>query len=57
MAKKQVLIYEKKLNGKVVVMTMNRSEVMNALNGELSEAIYKGWERFRDDDKAWVAIR
>lgn len=29
---------------------------MNALNGELSAALNKGWERFRDDDEAWVAI-
>ena len=56
MAEQPVLIYEKRLNGRVVVMTMNRPEVMNALNGELSEAIYNGWERFRDDDEAWVAI-
>ncbi len=56
MAEQPVLIYEKRLNGRVVVMTMNRPEVMNALNGELSEAIYNGWKRFRDDDEAWVAI-
>ena len=56
MAKKPVLKYQKKLKGRVVVMTMNRPEAMNALNAELSEAIYSGWERFRDDDEAWVAI-
>ena len=56
MAKNPVLIYEKKLSGKVVVMTMNRPQVMNALNGELAEAIYNGWEQFRDDDEAWVSI-
>ena len=56
MAEKSVLLYEKKLNGRVVIMTMNRPEAMNALNGELWEAIYSGWERFRDDDEAWVAI-
>ena len=56
MAKQPVLMYEKRLDGRVVVMTMNRPEVMNALNGELSEAIQDAWERFRDDDGAWVAI-
>ncbi len=56
MTKQPVLLYEKKLNGRVVVMTMNRPDSMNALNGELSEAIYSGWERFRDDNEAWVAI-
>lgn len=56
MAEKPVLIYEKKHNGRVVVMTMNRPEAMNALNGELGSAIAEAWERFRDDDEAWVAI-
>ena len=56
MAKQPVLIYEKRFNGRVVVMTMNRPEAMNALNRELSDAVYNGWERFRDDDEAWVAI-
>ena len=56
MGKQPVLIYEKKFNGRVVVMTMNRPEVFNALNIELNNAILEGWERFRDDDKAVVAI-
>jgi enoyl-CoA hydratase/carnithine racemase len=56
MVNEPVLIYEKKLNGRVVVMTMNRPEVMNALNNELANAIDAGWERFRDDDEALVAI-
>jgi len=56
MVKEPVLLYEKKLDGRVVVMTMNRPDAMNALNGELWEAIYDGWERFRDDNEAWVAI-
>lgn len=56
MVEEPVLLYEKKLDGRVVVMTMNRPDAMNALNGELWEAIYDGWERFRDDNEAWVAI-
>jgi len=56
MAEKPVLVYEKKLDGRVVVMTMNRPDAMNALNGELSEALGEAWERFRDDEEAWVAI-
>ncbi len=56
MAEKPVVIYEKKLNGRVVVMTMNRPEAMNALNNELSDAVYDGFEQFRDDDEAWVLI-
>jgi len=56
MAEKPVLLYEKKLDGKVVVMTMNRPDAMNAINGELGQALGEAWERFRDDDEAWVAI-
>lgn len=56
MAEQQGLLYEKKHNGRVVVMTLNRPEALNALNGELSNAIYDGWERFRKDDEAWVAV-
>lgn len=56
MTKQPVLLYEKKLNGRVVVMTMNRPEVLNALNNEMIAAIHEGWARFRDDDEAWVAI-
>jgi enoyl-CoA hydratase/carnithine racemase len=56
MPKEPVLLYEKKLKGRVVVMTMNRPEAMNSVNSELNFELIRGWERFRDDDEAWVAI-
>jgi len=56
MAKEPVLIYEKKLDGRVVVMTLNRPDAMNALNTPLWDAVYEGWEKFRDDNEALVAI-
>jgi len=56
MADEPVLHYEKKHDGRVVVITLNRPEAMNALNGELASAIGEAWLRFRDDDEAWVAI-
>jgi len=57
MAKQPALIYEKKSEGKIVVMTINRPEAMNTLNSELYAALDEGWLRFRDDDEAWVAIQ
>ncbi len=51
-----VLLYETRENGRIVVMTMNRPESMNALSGELMAAVADGWRRFAEDDEAWVAI-
>ncbi|MBI4497491.1 MAG: enoyl-CoA hydratase/isomerase family protein [Chloroflexi bacterium] len=56
MAEEPVLKYETRENGRIVIMTMNRPERMNALGGGLSQAIAEGWERFAADDNAWVAI-
>jgi len=56
MPKSDVLIYEKECNGRVVILTMNRPKRMNALNTEMSSALKNAWERFRDDEEAWVAI-
>ncbi len=51
-----VLKYETRENGRIVVMTLNRPESMNALSQELGAAINDGWKRFAEDDEAWVAI-
>ena len=56
MAEEPVLLYETKENGRIVVMTMNRPERMNALGGGLREALYEGFERFADDEDAWVMV-
>jgi len=50
------LLYETKENGRIVVMTLNRPEKLNALNLELSNALADAWERFAQDEDAWVAI-
>jgi len=55
-AEEPVFKYETRENGRIVIMTMNRPERLNALGGGLREAIYDGWERFAADDNAWVAI-
>lgn len=49
-----VLLYEKK--DKIVTITINRPERMNALSLELWQKLAEAWERFRKDDDAWVAI-
>jgi len=49
-----VLLYEKK--DKIVIITINRPERMNAISYELFERMEEAWARFRDDDDAWVAI-
>lgn len=51
-----VLLYEKRADGRIVVMTMNRPERLNAINAELGNAIIEGFERFRDDSDARVLI-
>lgn len=43
-------------DGHVTTITYNRPEVLNAINGELRQALNAAWERFRDDTDAWVAI-
>lgn len=49
-----VLLYEKK--GHIAYLTLNRPEVLNALNVELHEALAKAWADFNDDDELWVAV-
>lgn len=49
-----ILLYEKK--DRIVTITLNRPERMNALSIELLERMADAWGQFRDDDDAWVAI-
>ena len=49
-----MLGYDKQ--GHVVTITMNRPHALNAINGELREALNAAWLAFRDDPDAWVAI-
>lgn len=44
------------LDGHVATITYHRPEVLNAINGELRQDLNAAWERFRDDEEAWVAI-
>ena len=35
---------------------MNRPDALNAINRQMRQGLNAAWERFRDDDDAWVAI-
>lgn len=49
-----VLIYEKKDH--IAYITMNRPEVLNAINQELSSALYSAWLDVKEDPDVWVVI-
>jgi enoyl-CoA hydratase/carnithine racemase len=48
------VLYER--DGNVATITYNRPEVRNAINAELRRDLNAAWERFRDDEDAWVGI-
>ncbi len=41
---------------RLALVTINRPEVLNAINPETSAELYDAFTRFRDDDDAWAAI-
>jgi enoyl-CoA hydratase/carnithine racemase len=43
-------------DGHVATITYNRPDALNAVNGEMREALDAAWTRFREDDEAWVGI-
>ena len=46
--------YEKE--GRIAIITINRPEAMNALNGEVGRGLHEAFIDFRDNDDLWVAI-
>ncbi len=54
MSDTDVVTYEQE--GNVVVLTINRPEARNAINGAVAAQIEAHLDRFEDDDLAWVAI-
>lgn len=43
-------------DGRVVTITINRPEVLNAIHPPASAELTAAWDTFRNDDDAWVAI-
>ncbi len=43
-------------DGHIATITYNRPDVLNAINGPLRQDLNGAWERFRDDEDAWVGI-
>ena len=48
------VIYEKK--GRTAYITLNRPEVMNAINVETARGLADAWASVRDDPEVWTAI-
>jgi len=40
----------------IATITLDRPEARNAINGELRRDLNAAWDRFRDDEDAWVGI-
>jgi enoyl-CoA hydratase len=50
------VLLKEKLEGRVGVLTINRPEKMNALNGEVRRALVGALEEFRTDDEVRVVV-
>jgi len=44
------------LRDHIATITLNRPESRNAINGALREDLNTAWNRFRDDEDAWVGV-
>lgn len=44
------------LEDHIATITLNRPEARNAINGALRQELNAAWNRFRDEEDAWVAI-
>jgi E-phenylitaconyl-CoA hydratase len=50
----RTLTYE--LDGHVAILTYNRPEQRNAISREMNAELHAAWQRFRDDDDAFVLV-
>lgn len=54
MSEGKKIIYEKR--DRIVIITINRPEKLNAMDPEANEQLTEAWINFRNDPDAWVAI-
>tara|TARA_X000000368_G_scaffold17026_1_gene13363 strand:- start:1560 stop:2339 length:780 start_codon:yes stop_codon:yes gene_type:complete len=52
--KNQTVLYEKSEN--IVTITYNRPDKQNAINGQMRKELNDAWNKFNEDETAWVAI-
>ena len=50
----ETLLYER--DGHVVTLTYNRPDQHNAVNRTMNRELHHAWQRFRDDDEAFVLV-
>jgi len=49
-----IVLYETR--GRVAIITLNRPEARNAVNGDVANGVEAGIDRMEDDDEIWVGI-
>ncbi|MEC8393137.1 MAG: enoyl-CoA hydratase/isomerase family protein, partial [Actinomycetota bacterium] len=50
----ETVLYEQ--SGNIVTITYNRPDNQNAINGQMRKELNDAWDKFSDDETAWVAI-
>lgn len=50
------MVVDFKKEGRIAVITLNRPDVLNAINAELSHELNEAMKTFRDDPELWVCI-
>lgn len=50
----ETILYERK--DKIVYITLNRPQILNAVNNRMMQEVVDAGRQFDGDDEAWVAI-
>ena len=46
----------REVDGHVATITYNRPDALNTINGDMRRGLNAAFDRFRDEEEAWVAI-